>query len=197
MTTTDLLRELTQILDEPIPQVVARQQHALDELLEAAGGQVVLFGAGNLGRRTLACLRTIGIEPLAFADNNEALWNSEAAGVPVISPQRAAEQFCEAAFIVTIWNPAHWYQETRLFLERHGCSRVSPPSPVYWRFPDEFLPFYAQDLPQRVYGHADEVLEAGSIWSDGPSRREFLRQIVWRTRGEWSFFPPDVADRES
>ena len=40
-----------------------------------------------------------------------------------------------ALFIVTIWNPYHWYSETRQQLvEILGCRRIAPPSAVYWRF---------------------------------------------------------------
>ena len=37
---------------------------------------IVLFGVGPLGRRTAIGLRTQGIEPLAFVDNNSKLWQT-------------------------------------------------------------------------------------------------------------------------
>jgi FkbM family methyltransferase len=69
-----------------------------------------------------------------------------------------------------------------------------PPSPVYWRFAETFLPFYAQDLPHMVYEQADAVLEAASIWSDESSRQEYLQQISWRASGSWTFRRPPDAD---
>jgi FkbM family methyltransferase len=156
---------------------------------------VVLFGAGGLGKQTLACLRTIGIEPLAVSDNNGNLWGTELDGIDVLAPRTCADRFgADACFVVTIWNPFHWYSETRAQLESLGCRRVMPPSPVYWRFADTFLPFYAQDLPHLVCQQADAVLEAASIWSDEHSRQEYLRQISWRVSGSWTFRRPQNAD---
>jgi FkbM family methyltransferase len=197
VTREGLLRQLEDVLEEPPDSVAHRTQHALNKLLDGADGRVVLFGAGNLGRRTLACLRTIGVEPLAFTDNNEGLWGTDVAGLQVLSPEQTAERFADALFIVTIWNPSHWFEKSRGRLERLGCSRISPPSPIYWRFPNEFLPFYAQDLPSRVYEQASDVLAAAAVWSDAQSRQEFMRQVLWRARGEWAFLEPADDDRES
>ena len=67
--------------------MIDRERHALDRLLEDTGPRVVLFGAGGLGRQTLACLRTIGIEPLAISDNNSRLWGSTLDGIEVLPPR--------------------------------------------------------------------------------------------------------------
>jgi FkbM family methyltransferase len=187
--------ELARILSEPVSSVIDRERNALDRLLEESGRKVVLFGAGGLGKHTLACLRTIGIEPLAISDNDSRLWGTQLDGIEVVAPQAGAGRFgADAWFIVTIWNPFHWYSETRVQLASLGCTRIMPPSPVYWRFADTFLPFYCQDLPHMVYQHADAVLEAGSIWTDECSRREYLQQISWRASGSWTFRRPPNAD---
>ncbi|MCL2250037.1 MAG: aldo/keto reductase [Oscillospiraceae bacterium] len=51
------------------------------------GDTLVLFGTGMIGRGTLDYLLEYNRKPDYFCDNNEALWNSEIQGVPVISPQ--------------------------------------------------------------------------------------------------------------
>ncbi len=47
---------------------------------------IVLFGAGSAGRYCLKYLRSKGIEPFAFADNNADKWNTTIHGIPVMSP---------------------------------------------------------------------------------------------------------------
>lgn len=63
------LVELDRLLGEPLSSVHEREKSAFDKLLAGCGNRLVLFGAGNLGRKALQCVRSVGIEPLAFADN--------------------------------------------------------------------------------------------------------------------------------
>lgn len=198
MTTDTLTSELDVLLSEPLVQVKRRTAAALDRLLERTGRRVVLFGAGGLGRQTLACLRTIGVEPLAFSDNNRTLWDTAIDGVSVCAPSEAARRFGrEALFLVTIWNPHHWYQDSRQQLSALGCRQVAPASSIYWRFPDTFLPFFAQDRPEHTYRHADAIVRAGALWHDPESKRQFLQHIRRQTHGVWEFTPPRPEDQES
>ena len=198
MTKQALTSELQRILSEPASAVADRARSALDGLLEDARGKVVLFGAGGLGRQTMDCLRTLGIEPLAVTDNNSKLWGTRLDGVDILAPADAASRYgSDALFIVAIWNPFHWYQETRKRLTELGCRRITPPSPVYWRFPGTFLPFYTQDVPENVHRQADEVLKAAQLWSDDRSREQYFEQVMWRARGDWTFSRPEPEDKDS
>lgn len=67
------MTELDRILGEPLEEVLERERIAFDRELAQSGGRVVLFGAGSLGRKVLDCLRSIGVEPLAFADNRKGV----------------------------------------------------------------------------------------------------------------------------
>ena len=178
-------------LGEPVSSVIERERKTLDRLLDACGRRVVLFGAGGLGKQTSGLgLRTIGIEPLAFSDNNSSFWGTEVDGLrQSFSPKwLQTGSGKEALFIVAIWNPRHWYSETLQQLRAvSGCEQIVPPSPVYWRFPEIFLPFYAQDLPRKVGEQSADVLEAASLWTDARSQQEFLQQVRWRVNGEWTF----------
>src|SRR5690242_14064017 len=84
--TSDLKSELANLLSEPAAAAAERARDAFDNLVGSAGETLVLHGAGNLGRRTVVRLRAIGIEPLAFCDNNPALWGSKVEGVDVLAP---------------------------------------------------------------------------------------------------------------
>src|ERR1700729_3284615 len=97
----DLLEEL---LGESPASARNREQTTFQK---AAGGRdqrIVLFGAGGLGRRTLAGLRSAGIGPLAFSDNRPELWGTDIDGLTVLPPEEAATAFgSNATFVVTIW----------------------------------------------------------------------------------------------
>jgi FlaA1/EpsC-like NDP-sugar epimerase len=67
---------------------------------------IFLFGSGGFGKRTLKGLREIGIEPIGFCDNNQALWNQQVEGIKVFSPEEATQKYPQAVFMVTIWSDA-------------------------------------------------------------------------------------------
>src|SRR5580704_230843 len=104
---------LDALLEKDVAQVVDWERSAFDEDAEPFGKSLVLFGAGNLGRRLLRCLRQDGIEPRAFADNSPSMWGSNIEGLTVFSPEEAAKRFGQrAAFVVTIWNKDQRFLDT-------------------------------------------------------------------------------------
>jgi threonine dehydrogenase-like Zn-dependent dehydrogenase len=99
---------LSEMLQEPIPSVLERERTALDRLLLNSNGRVVLFGSGSLGQRAAQALRTIGVSPLAFSDNNRQRWHTEVEGLTILPPEEAARRYGrDALFLVTIWNEFH------------------------------------------------------------------------------------------
>jgi len=104
---------LVELIDEPIESVRRREQNALEDLLRTRNNRVVLFGCGNLGRQAAMVVRSIGIAPLAFSDNNQARWGTQIDEIEVLPPIKAVESYgTSATFLVTIWNEFHWFQET-------------------------------------------------------------------------------------
>ncbi len=181
-----VFEELQGILGEDTATVRAREQSTFDRILAERGGRCVLFGAGSLGRTALACLRRDGIEPLAFADNNPRIWNTEVEGIRVLPPDTAATVYAaNAAFFVTIWSLRHRYAETQAQLNFLGAPWVYPAAPLRWKYSAELLPFFCQDLPHKVYEEAEAVLAAFGLWSDDLSRDEYLRQIRYRALGDY------------
>jgi FkbM family methyltransferase len=177
-------------LNEPLESVLERERTALDRVIEAGGGRLILFGAGNNGKRAAGCLRSIGIEPLAFADNAESKWGTSIEGIPVLSPGDAAARFgADAAFIVTIWNSLHRYCLTAQQLKDLGCQIVSPPAPLFWRFSETFLPSLSFDMSHSVFGERGEIERAGLLWSDAESQAEYLAHIQWRATGDPANLP--------
>lgn len=150
---------------------------------------LVLFGAGGLGRRTLKGLRRLGKEPQAFVDNDEALWGTVVEGVPVLSPRDAVARYARGGVVcVTIWRAegGHQFEATRGVLEDSGWRRVLPFLELYRAYPDEFLPYLAAGRVADVLGSAVAVRRAFDLLGDAVSRGEFLAQLRWRLRGDFS-----------
>jgi len=178
--------ELEKLLLEDGAAVRERESKAFGDLLKQAGGRVVLFGAGSMGRTALRNLRAAGIYPLAFVDNNEQAWGTERDGLAILSPPEAATKYGDSAlFVVTIWSLHHMFRTTRRQLEHLGVRHVVSSSPLRWQFPDGLLPYFCQDFPHKVYAAKERVLAAESIWSDAYSRSEYLNQVKWRALGDY------------
>lgn len=200
-----MIGRVQELLAEGVTAARAREVCAFERLAGAAGGSIVLFGAGGLGRRCLAGLRRHGIEPLAFADNNARLWGSAIDGVPVLSPAEAAEKYGRtAAFIVTIWGargPDRMNDRIHA-VTALGCDTVIPFGQLAWRYPDGILPHYGVDLPHKTIEQSVEVLQAFDLLADEESRREYVAQLRWRLFFEFDdmapgqvetiYFPPDL-----
>jgi FkbM family methyltransferase len=193
------------LLAETAESARLREKSAFDEMAAPFERSLILFGTGQFGRRTLAGLRKVGVEPLAFADNNAGLWGKLVDGVPVLSPEGAAQRFGRsAAFVITIWN-GHLQDRTSdrvRQLTGLGCRMVIPFGFLYWKYPDAFLPFYPLDLPHKVLAQADAVMAALRLWEDDFSRREYMAQVAFRLLLDLDgmsspevtghYFPPDL-----
>ncbi|MCK9391027.1 MAG: FkbM family methyltransferase [Syntrophales bacterium] len=183
------------LLNEPITSVYQREQYSFDSLAAPFEKSIVLFGAGGLGKKTLAGLRKIDIEPLAFADNNSDLWGRDIDGLKVMSVEDAANKFGQnSVFVIAIWKGeavdtrAEQYQQ----LEKLGCARIAPFGYLYWKYSDVFLPHFALDMPHKVLEQAEEVLNVFSLWEDNASRYEYLAQLNWRMNMDVDVLPHPV-----
>jgi FkbM family methyltransferase len=199
--------EIQELLSEGREGAVARERTEFDRLAGGLGDSLVLFGAGGIGRKTLHGLHRLGIEPLAFADNNPKLWDQPMLGVPVLPPKEAAARYGgSAAFVVTIWTGEGWDRMGHRVsaLRQFGCERVMTFGPLYWKYPEVYLPHYAVSPAHEVHEQADAVLEASGLWSDDASRSEYVSQIRWRLWFDFDgladpvkhpiYFPGDLCD---
>lgn len=188
---------LKELFSEPFPAVQHREQNELSRLLAGHRGRCVLFGAGNIGRRAQAALRSIGVHPLCFSDNNAELWGTWIGDTQVLPPSEAAARYGNRAhFFITIRNEHHWYRATFEQLSSLGCTHISSTAPVAWRFPEQFPPFLAYDLPHNIYTQGRHVVDAARLWTDDISRREYMAQVRLRALGDagWLSQP---AERET
>ena len=187
-----------QLLGEGRALAVKREESAFDNAAQGVTDSLVLFGAGNLGRRTLTGLRTIGIEPLAFTDSNPQMWHSVVEGLKVLSPIEAARLYgATSTFVITIWkgdgDDRMGTRERQL--RGLGCRQVVPFTLLFWKFAEVFLPHYAVDLPHKVHDQAHDVLKGSEVWSDDASRFEYLAQLRWRLLSDFDTLPNPVRDK--
>jgi FkbM family methyltransferase len=188
--------ELDALLSEPPSDAAKRAGNAF---AEAESRPLVLFGAGNLGRRTAVKLASLGVNVVAFADNAPKAWGRVSEGLPVFSPADAVARFPDAAFVVTVWGAghSHRFDRTRAQLLALGARRVVSFGALAWRYPDAFLPYFAMDLPQHVLAQADLVSAAYDVFSDDDSRAEFLAQVRWRLHLDYAGLrAPHPHDRQ-
>ncbi|MEI8366732.1 MAG: FkbM family methyltransferase [Parachlamydiaceae bacterium] len=190
-----LLTELEMLLSESKASAKQREQSTFDEMTTPFQNSLVIFGAGNIGKKTMRALRLAGIEPHAFSDNNSALWGSEIEGVTVLSPSEAANRYGKnSAFVVTIWRGegTDTMAERCEPLRQLGCNKVVDFGAVFWKFPDLFLPHYSFDLPHKVLEQADEIRSAFKLFEDLDSQKEFIAQIRWRLWLDFDGLPRPV-----
>jgi FkbM family methyltransferase len=200
-----LSRRLEDLSNETQRDACHRERTAFNQAAQPFGERIVLFGAGGFGRRTLAGMRRVGLEPLAFADNNSRLWGTSIEGIRVYSSPDAARLFGHTAtFLVTIWNGRA--KDTMLQriqqLTILGCKCVCPAGLLFWKYPEVFLPYYPLDLPHKALPFGAEIKAALQLFRDEASRREYVAQVAFRLLLDYNglgwpedvdhYFPPDL-----
>ena len=190
---TALIDDLRMLLDESPESARARERILVERMQERPSAPIVLYGAGNLGRRTLRLLRAHKLDAAAFIDNDPARWGTAVDGVPVLSVDDATSQFATDGFaIVTIWRAegGHDFLVTRSDLHRRGWNRVESFIPLYWGLGDEALPYITIDVPTNVLESRDQILEVAELWGDDRSLREYVGQVRWRLTGDFGALSP-------
>jgi len=186
--------EINGLLYESVSSAQKREAEAFDRLAGGGNSKIILFGSGDLGKRTFAGLKQLGIEVLCFADNKKEIWGTEIDGLKVLPPDEAVRKYPNAVFVLTIWSanvghPLHAVQaQLNLIQEVKVISFIY----LYWKYPETFLPYWRCDSPHKTLEQFELVSAANSLWSDEISRQEYLGQIKWRLNGDFSLLAPPV-----
>ncbi len=168
--------------------LIAEAAAEFDRVAGTHSEQIVLFGAGELGKITLSGLRKLGKDPIAFADNNAAIWGRDLGGIPILSPEQAVRNWNDrATFVVSIYTTGPVFQQ----LSALGCRRAIHYAHLFARHRAAFLPFLCLGQPERVFEEASAVRNAFHLFSTDDSRRTFLTQLKRRLFLE--FGQPPVA----
>lgn len=78
--------------------------------------QVVVFGCGDLGELVHHYMTFTGRQIVAYADNNNTLWETRIRQIPVLEPEKAARLFPDAVYIIA--NVEH-FREIKEQLEQY------------------------------------------------------------------------------
>jgi FkbM family methyltransferase len=183
------LKELLSGSPEHLRELVRSRFQAI---VRGRENQFVLFGTGVLGRAVARGLRELGVEPVAFCDNNARLHGAQVHGIRVMSPSDAAERFRDRAVFV----PAVFTSRPLLVQMDSLGLRTLPVPELFWQYSDTFLPFLCLELPEAVLEHKDDVREGLDQWNDQASREEYLAQIAWRTTLDRAALPPHLPQDE-
>lgn len=172
------LETILNAIEQESPQAVKmREKHTFAEFAGGNHDRLIFFGASHLGRYVLQRLEPLGIRPIAFADNNQQLWNTQVGNVPVLSPANASDRYHDSAcFVVTIYNGS----SARRQLRGLGCKHVSPFVPFFWNYPGVLTPNHGIDTPHKLRACREEIKACEEILADEESRRELSGQVQWR-----------------
>ena len=185
-----------ELLSESVESARLREGAAFARFSARAGGGIVLYGAGRLGRKAASALRQGGVTPLAFADNAPELDGTALDGIPVCSLPEAARRWREEAlFAVSTFRPDQGGVGARLQeLADLGCRQATTFLPIAWKCPG-VLPHFGADLPATLLMHAADMARVASLWCDDISRETFRGELAWRLRADFAQAPDPRPDQ--
>lgn len=191
-----LLTRLNGLLEETTESVQCREKAAFDQLLKGTR-EVVIFGAGNLGKKALRSLREQGYVIRGFLDNNSALHGSEIDGVPVYSITKGWLQLGDSVGVVVAiyFGEAKDTMEERIApLRKAGFTKIAHLGHLAWKHPEGLLPHYSLDLPSHLLSQEKKIIEAFHLFDDPTSQRIFVDHVEWRLTLNFDLLPKPVAD---
>ena len=163
--------------------------------------QIVIVGIQRLGRKIANAIQQSDTSlPVAFCDDNCALWGTECDGLPIMSLVEAVSVFSDALFVVSNWAYSRTAGLRHLVaqLDSRGCA-VTTFIPFLWRHARQLLPLAFWDLPERIREH-DAAIRAAQDTLDADGRLEFACQLNLRLHADISgdphpseqYFPADL-----
>jgi FkbM family methyltransferase len=201
--TVDPRDSVFELLREPVEAARERERSAFSVQLRETDGSIVIFGAGRLGQLCAAAAKSLGVDVVAFCDNEARYWGTRTRGVPVISPGEASAKFGHRClFVIAIWTGSgHGSIYDRLGeLRRLGCAFVVTHSALLWAGAGEALPFHRFHLPSRLLSHADSLRRVADSLCDEKSvytlEVELWRRLHGRYPLRWAdpeqYIAPDI-----
>lgn len=207
----DLISRFDSFVETSLPQVARLERTLFDDYAGRESSSVVIYGGGDIGRRLLAGFARLGVTPLAIVDRRLAETRGTIDGIPCLSVQEGCKAFGKkAVFIVAIFNQSgdRSFAAIRKELRRHGAVKVVYFMPVFWKYPEIFLPYYCFDSPSNLARHQAELLRVFRNLSDYDSRASFafhLYQLIAPSpdttleavQQDDTYFPPGLLNLSS
>ena len=168
--------EFSRLLSVQLPAWAAEEGQAFDQRSGGSADRVVIYGFGDLGGKVLRGLTTLGIKPVGIVDAGLAATTGQVDGVPCVAlAEGAARWGREAVFVVAVFNQSgtRAFAHIRSQLEAAGVRRISYFLPLFWKYPETFLPHYSLDLPSKLLAQKEHLQQAFDLLSDERSREDF------------------------
>jgi FkbM family methyltransferase len=150
---------------------------------------VIVFGAGNLGKKIADFLLNNKFNLPLIADNNQAKWGAALLGKPIVSATQALELYKEAVWIVSIWSPGHSFASTKKQLQSIGVKNIFHAAALMQLFPAELLPHYHFQTPDFFLAHEQEIKEVYYSLADEESKKQYLAHINCRINLDFESLP--------
>ena len=183
----DLKRSLDALLDRDPERADAEAVEAAQRL---GLSEVVLYGAGTLGRSVARRLTQSPTRALAFADDTPGKAGTDVEGLAVMTLPDALDRAGEQApVVVTILNNALSFRQADRRLRAAGARRVLPFFVLAQAYPDLFLPHGPMTVPSRLLRSRAAIAQAFELFADERSRREFLGHLRFRLTLDFGHLP--------
>ena len=193
--TKESLRDrLNILLSESLESVRNREQTNFEKILKGSR-EVVIFGAGNLGKKALQALQSQGYEVKGFLDNNTSLHGKEVKGLLVSSIAEGWRLHGDAVgVVVAIYSGElkDTMSERIAPLHEAGFSKVAHFGHLAWKHPAGLIPHYSLDLPSNLIHKKARILDGFSLFHDLTSLRHFVNHIEWRLTLDFHLLPRPV-----
>lgn len=175
-----LTSELENLL-EKIEAVAENEGNLFSQI--AGSSPLIIYGAGQLGRKVLSGLRQIGIEPLAFLDRKADSQGKMIDGIPMYHPEKGPAGFpLDTTVVIAVWCPGGNARHAVVTegLCKYGFSRIVSFMPLFWANPEIFLPHFRLDLPSKAISCQAKIRRVFSLLADEGSRQCFMEQLNWQ-----------------
>jgi FkbM family methyltransferase len=190
--------DLEKMFSTDLSQLKIFETSYFDDKIPNLNKNFILFGAGGLGRKILRGLKTFGIEPIAFSDNNEASWDTFIDGIPVYSPNNIVNKFGNnIPVIVSIWGANNSTNFLRIEeqLKALGCNKIFSFVPLFWKYSEIFLPYYSLEKPSQIFLQKNRIFQCLNLWGDIKSSEEYVSHLKWRMSLDYKALPiPDTKN---
>lgn len=175
-----LRKNIENLLSEDPIQATMRTVNYFDSRVPDLN-KIALFGAGNIGRMTLAKMRQAGVEPLVFIDETPSKIDTFIDDLEIIGLETAYQRYgSDLTAIITILNPNHNYIATeRMFKEKFGMKTISFLA-CAWKFSDSFDSLQFMVPPSLVLKQAEQLFTLSDRLADDQSLVELEKHIRFR-----------------
>lgn len=167
--------------------------------------QLVLVGAGQLGRFVAQSLKENTSSIAAFADDTSHLQGTAILDIPVMSVQEAIAVYnTTATFVVCIMNEHHQYLQTRQRLLAMNASNIISFQQLAYQYSDLLLPWYQFNNPAVLISQQAQWEQVYGMLDDDISKDHLLCLLKNRLFCDFeslpvnqvAYFPEGIFDRK-